>query len=53
MRSIERILMQSRVIAVVGLSPNPERARQAGLDVVMDRCIMVEHRRLVQAGALT
>jgi predicted CoA-binding protein len=30
-----------------------ERARQAGLDVVTDVCIMVEHRRLAGAGALT
>ncbi len=27
-----------------------ERARAAGLTVVMDRCIMVEHRRLLRAG---
>ncbi len=26
--------------------PAAERARQAGLGVVMDRCLMVEHRRL-------
>jgi len=29
-----------------------ERARQAGLIVVMDRCILKEHRRLVVAGSL-
>lgn len=27
-----------------------ERARQAGLEVVMDRCILKDHRRLVAAG---
>jgi len=29
-----------------------EKARRHGLDVVMDRCLMVEHRRLVQEGRL-
>ncbi len=27
-----------------------ETARKAGLDVVMDRCMLVEHRRLVEIG---
>jgi predicted CoA-binding protein len=27
------------------------KAREAGLEVVMDRCILKEHRRLVAAGA--
>lgn len=27
-------------------------AQQAGLDVVMDRCMMVEHRRLLRAGRI-
>jgi hypothetical protein len=26
------------------------RAREAGLEVVMDRCILKDHRRLAQAG---
>ncbi len=29
-----------------------ERARQAGLDVVMDRCTAIEHRLLVAAGRI-
>ncbi|MGI4830138.1 MAG: CoA-binding protein [Janthinobacterium lividum] len=29
-----------------------ERAEQAGLRVVMDRCILIEHRRLVAQGTL-
>jgi predicted CoA-binding protein len=28
-----------------------KKAREAGLEVVMDRCILKEHRRLVAAGA--
>jgi predicted CoA-binding protein len=28
-----------------------KRAREAGLEVVMDRCILKEHRRLIAAGA--
>ncbi len=27
-----------------------ERARRAGMDVIMDRCLLVEHRRLVAAS---
>jgi predicted CoA-binding protein len=30
--------------------PAAEKARRAGLHVVMDRCIAVEHRRLRGAG---
>jgi predicted CoA-binding protein len=29
------------------------KAREAGLDVVMDKCIAIEHRRLRASGALT
>jgi hypothetical protein len=28
---------------------NPRRGREAGLEVVMDRCILKDHRRLRQA----
>lgn len=30
-----------------------QRARAAGLDVVMDRCTAIEHRRLVRLGRLS
>ena len=32
--------------------PAAEAARQAGLGVVMDRCILVEHKRMVREGTL-
>jgi predicted CoA-binding protein len=38
------ILRKYRTIAVVGLSS--DEAREASLEVVMDRCIRAEHRRL-------
>ncbi len=30
--------------------PSAQRLRQAGIDVIQDRCIMVDHRRLMGVG---
>jgi len=38
------MLEQARTIAIVGLSP--KAARDSNIDVVMNRCIKVEHERL-------
>jgi predicted CoA-binding protein len=61
MKNIEEILKKVKTIAVVGLSPNPDRpsgkiaeylisrniAREAGLDFVQDKCIKIEHQRWI------
>ena len=31
--------------------PSAQRLREAGIDVIQDRCIMVDHRRLIGEGA--
>ena len=44
---IKAILKGAKDIAVVGLSGKLGRARASGLTVVMDRCMMQEHKRLL------
>ena len=44
--TIREILTGVRTIAVVGASPNPSRARDGGVTMVMNRCPSIETRRL-------